>query len=448
MKKKIGLVSLGCPKNLVDSEIMLGKLTKENFEITSDEKEAHIIIVNTCGFIDSAKEESINTILEMAKFKNNKCEVLIVTGCLAQRYKEEIIKEMPEVDAVVGTGEYGEIEKVIQSVYDGKAKCYTNLNGSDNIKYLNQKRVLSTVSGYAYLKIAEGCDNCCTYCIIPSLRGPYKSRKIEDIRDEALHLAKEGVKEIILIAQDVTGYRKDIYGGRKLVNLIREISEIDGIEWIRLLYCYPEEIDDELIKEISSNGKLVKYLDIPIQHASDNILKKMGRRGTLCDIKDVLNKLKTRVPEIAIRTTLIVGFPGEDERDFEILCDFVKENEFDRLGVFTYSKEEGTAAYKLKPQIKKSLKESRKTHIIKLQKEIVIKKNKNRLNKVYKTLVEGVSDDGIFYYGRTYSEAPDIDGYIYFTSIELLEIGKFVNVRVLNIDEYDLIGEVVHESSQ
>jgi len=448
LKKKIGLVSLGCPKNLVDSEIMLGQLTKEKFEITSDEKEAHIIIVNTCGFIDSAKEESINTILEMAKFKNNSCEVLIVTGCLAQRYKDEIIKEMPEVDAVIGTGEYGEIAKVVQNVYNGKTKSYTDLNDSDNIKYLNQERVLSTRNGYAYLKIAEGCNNCCTYCIIPSLRGAYRSRKIEDIKNEAIYLAKEGVKEVILIAQDVTSYGKDIYGGKKLVNLIREISEIDEIEWIRLLYCYPEEIDDALIEEILSNDKVVKYLDIPIQHASDNILKKMGRRGTSSDIKDVLEKLKTKIPQIAIRTSLIVGFPGEDEKDFETLYDFVKENEFDRLGVFTYSREEGTAAYNLKPQIKSSDKELRRAEIMQLQKEIVLKKNKNRLNKVYKTLIEGVSDDGIFYYGRTYKEAPDIDGFVYFTSIEPLDIGKFVNVKVLNIDEYDLIGEVVHESSQ
>jgi len=447
LKKKVGLVSLGCPKNLVDSEIMLGKL-KENFEITSDERAADIIIVNTCGFIDSAKEESINTILEMAKYKDGNCEVLIVTGCLAQRYKDEVIKEMPEVDAVIGTGEYGEIDKVIQNIYNGKIKCYTNLNDRDNIKYLNEERVLSTKNGYAYLKIAEGCDNFCTYCIIPSLRGPYRSRKIEDIKKEAGILAEKGAKEIILIAQDVTSYGKDIYGEKRLVRLIREISEIDKIEWIRLLYCYPEEIDDALIEEISTNNKIVKYLDIPIQHASDDILKKMGRRGTSRNYKDVLEKLKTKIPEIAIRTSLIAGFPGESEKDFEILCDFVKETEFDRLGVFTYSREEGTAAYNLKPQIKKSVKELRRAHIMQLQREIVLKKNKKRLNKVYKTLVEGVAEDGIFYYGRTYKEAPEIDGYIFFTSMQPIEIGKFVNVRILNIDEYDLIGDVVHEPSQ
>lgn len=448
MKKKIGLVSLGCPKNLVDSEIMLGRLAKEKFEITSNEKEAHIIIVNTCGFIDSAKEESINTILEMAEFKNNNCEVLIVTGCLAQRYKDEIIKEMPEVDAVLGTGEYGEISKVIQSVYDGKSKCYTCLNDTDNIKYLNDERLLSTKNGYAYLKIAEGCDNCCTYCIIPSLRGSYRSREIKDIKNEAQYLAKNGVKEVILIAQDVTSYGKDIYGEKKLVKLIREISKVDEIEWIRLLYCYPEEIDDALIEEISSNEKVVKYLDIPIQHASDNILKKMGRRGTSDDIKEVLKKLKEKIPEISIRTSLIVGFPGENQKDFKVLYDFVKNYKFDMLGVFTYSKEEGTAAYNLKPQIEKSVKQSRRDDIMQLQKEIVLKNNEKRLNNVYKTLVEGVSDDGIFYYGRTYSEAPDIDGSIYFTSMRPLEFGSFINVRVLNVDQYDLIGEVIDESSQ
>ncbi|MDQ2085252.1 30S ribosomal protein S12 methylthiotransferase RimO [Herbivorax sp. ANBcel31] len=448
MKKKIGLVSLGCAKNLVDSEIMLGLLEKEKFEVTNDEEKANIIIVNTCGFIDSAKEESINTILEMSEFKNNNCEFLIVTGCLAQRYKDEIIKQMPEVDAVVGTGEYGNIAQVIQSAYEGKGKHYTDLNKGDNIKYLNEKRVLSTKNGYAYLKIAEGCDNCCTYCVIPALRGAYKSRKIEDIKNEALYLSQKGVKEIVLIAQDVTSYGKDIYNKKELVNLIRELSQIDEIEWIRLLYCYPEEIDDALIEELSSNSKLVKYIDIPIQHASDNILGKMGRRGTSENVKHVLEKIKEKIPYIVIRTSLIVGFPGEDDRDFKILYDFVKNNEFDRLGVFTYSKEEGTLAYNLKPQIKRNVKESRKNDIMQLQKEIVLKKNKQRINKVYKTLVEGVSDDGIFYYGRTYKEAPDVDGSIYFTSMEPLEIGKFKNVKILNVDQYDLIGEVVNESSQ
>lgn len=448
MKKKIGLVSLGCPKNLVDSEIMLGQLTKEKFEITSNEKEAHIIIINTCGFIDSAKEESINTILEMAELKNNNCEILVVVGCLAQRYKDEIIKEMPEVDAVLGTGEYGEISKVIQDVYDGKTQCCTCLKDADNIKYLNNERLLSTKNGYAYLKIAEGCDNCCTYCIIPSLRGTYKSRKIKDIKKEAQYLAQKGIKEVILVAQDITSYGKDIYNKKELVSLIREISKINEIEWIRLLYCYPEEISDELIEEISSNKKVVKYLDIPIQHASNNILKKMGRKGTSSDVKDVLKKLREKIPEISIRTSLIVGFPGESQKDFEILYDFVKNIEFDRLGVFTYSREKGTAAYNLKPQIEKDVKESRKEDIMQLQKKIVLKNNYEKLTKVYKTLVEGVSDDGIFYYGRTYSEAPDIDGYIFFTSMKPLKTGEFVNVRVLNVDQYDLIGEVIDESSQ
>lgn len=451
MKKKIGIVSLGCPKNLVDSEIMLGLLKKKDYEITKDEEEANIIIVNTCGFIESAKEESINTILEMAHYKNGNCELLVVAGCLAQRYKHEIIKEIPEVDAVVGTSGYGEIAQIIDKAYGSgnpvneKAVFHEN-NGS--LEYLKNERLISTNSGYAYLKISEGCDNCCTYCVIPSLRGPYRSRSIEDIVSESQYLSNNGVKEVILVAQDVTGYGKDLYGEKKLVELLRKISSIEGIEWIRLLYCYPEEFDEALINEIADNNKVLKYLDIPIQHASDKILKLMGRRGTSEGVRGLLTRLKSLIPGLVLRTSLIVGFPGEDDKDFKILYDFVKKFEFDRLGVFTYSREEGTPAYDLKPQIKKSVKDSRRSDIMQLQKEIAFAKNENRLNKVYKTLVEGVSDDGIFYYGRTYMEAPDIDGSIFFTSPEPLTKGEFVNVKILNIDDYDLIGEVTNESSK
>ncbi|MFZ5986889.1 MAG: 30S ribosomal protein S12 methylthiotransferase RimO [Bacillota bacterium] len=452
MNKKIGVVSLGCPKNLVDSEIMLGLLKKNDYEITADKEAANVIIVNTCGFIESAKEESINTILEMAEFKERNCELLIVVGCLAQRYKDEILNEIPEVDAVIGTGGYGEIARIIDEAYgykkagtEEKAVFHDNL---DSIQYLKGERLISTKSGYVYLKIAEGCDNCCTYCIIPSLRGPYRSRSIEDIICEAQLLAERGAKEVILVAQDVTSYGKDIYKEKRLVHLIREISRIQGIEWIRLLYCYPEEIDDDLIDEIAGNNKVLKYLDIPIQHVSDKILKLMGRRGTSAGVGDLLTKLKARIPDIVIRTSLIVGFPGEDEKDFKALYDFVKKFEFDRLGVFAYSKEEGTPAYDIKPHIKKSVKESRRNDIMQLQKEITYEKNQKRLDKIYRTLVEGVSEDGIFYHGRTYAEAPDIDGSIYFTSIEPLKTGEFVDVRILNTDEYDLIGEVVNESSK
>jgi len=447
LKKKIGVVSLGCPKNLVDSEIMLGLLQKHEFEITNEKEQAEILIVNTCGFIESAKAESINTILEMAKCKEGRCELLIVTGCLAERYREEIITQMPEVDAVIGTGNYAEIASVIERAYAGeKPVFYGKL---DEVDYPANTRVVSTGKGYAYLKIAEGCDNCCTYCVIPSLRGKYRSRREEDIVREAVSLAQAGVRELIIVAQDTTRYGLDIYGKRSLAGLIGKLGEIEGIEWIRLLYCYPEEIDDQLITEIAKNKKVCKYLDIPIQHISDRILKAMGRRGRSEDIRNLLAGLKEKIPGIVLRTSLIVGFPGEDDSDFNELYEFVKELKFDRLGVFSYSKEENTPAAKMKPQVAKALKQKRNNAIMALQKEINVEKNKARMGKVYKTMVEGISEeDGIFYFGRTYAEAPEIDGKIYFTSHEPLEFGSFVNVRILNTDEYDLIGEVVDESSK
>ncbi len=438
---------MGCPKNLVDSEIMLGLLQKHEFEITNEKEQAEILIVNTCGFIESAKAESINTILEMAKCKEGRCELLIVTGCLAERYREEIITQMPEVDAVIGTGNYAEIASVIERAYAGeKPVFYGKL---DEVDYPANTRVVSTGKGYAYLKIAEGCDNCCTYCVIPSLRGKYRSRREEDIVREAVSLAQAGVRELIIVAQDTTRYGLDIYGKRSLAGLIGKLGEIEGIEWIRLLYCYPEEIDDQLITEIAKNKKVCKYLDIPIQHISDRILKAMGRRGRSEDIRNLLAGLKEKIPGIVLRTSLIVGFPGEDDSDFNELYEFVKELKFDRLGVFSYSKEENTPAAKMKPQVAKALKQKRNNAIMALQKEINVEKNKARMGKVYKTMVEGISEeDGIFYFGRTYAEAPEIDGKIYFTSHEPLEFGSFVNVRILNTDEYDLIGEVVDESSK
>lgn len=452
MKKKIGIVSLGCPKNLVDSEIMLGLLKGENYEITPTVEEANVIIVNTCGFIESAKKESIETILEMAGYKEDKCEILIVTGCLAQRYKEDIVKEIPEVDAVVGTGSYDRIAQVINDLYGCQDTVIKNspVFCEDNLRvdYLNNERVISTNTGYAYLKIAEGCNNCCTYCIIPKLRGPYRSRPMEDILREAEYLAQKGVKEVILVAQDVTRYGEDLYKEKKLVDLVRKISRIRGIEAIRLLYCYPEEIDDNLINEIAENPKVLKYIDIPIQHASDRILALMGRRGTKKQIDELLTKLRSRIPEIIIRTSLIVGFPGENEEDFKILYNFVARHSFDRLGVFTYSKEEDTPAYKMKPQIKAAVKRSRYNEIMLLQNKIANKKNKMRLGRVYKVLVEGVADDGIFYYGRSYAEAPEIDGVIYFTSQEPLTTGEYVYIKILNTDDYDLIGEVIDESAK
>ena len=431
---------------MVDSEVMLGLLKKQDYIITNDKNEADILIVNTCGFIDSAKQESIDTILEMAECKKKGCELLIVTGCMAERYKDNIIKEIPEVDAVVGTGNYGEIATVIEKAYSGeKSVLFGKL---DEIDYLKGERLISTNKGYAYLKIAEGCDNCCTYCIIPSLRGRYRSRKLEDIVEEAARLVENGVKEVILVAQDTTRYGKDIYGEKKLVELIRKLSEIEGVEWIRLLYCYPEEIDNRLIDEIQNNVKVCKYLDIPIQHASEKVLKAMGRRGSIDDVRKLLDTLKQRIPGIVLRTSLIVGFPGEDEEDFNTLIDFIKEVKFDRLGAFTYSREEDTAAARLKPQISKRIKEKRQKILMGIQKNITDAINTGRLGNVYKTIVEGVSEDGIFYYGRTYAEAPDIDTTVYFTSPEPLSVGSFVNVKIHNIDDYDLIGEVIYEFAE
>lgn len=446
MKKKIGIVSLGCPKNLVDTEIMLGLLKNEQYEITADEKEAQIIIVNTCGFIESAIQESINSILEMAELKKEKCELLIVTGCMAERYKGEIIRQIPEVDAVIGTGNYNEIVKVINLAYRNEKPLLFGKPGQ--VDYLENERVITTGKSYAYLKIAEGCDNCCTYCIIPSLRGPYRSRSIDSILKEAARLAKEGIREVILVAQDTTRYGLDIYGQRKLPELIRKISEIDGIEWIRLLYCYPEDITGELIKEIAENSKVCKYIDIPIQHASDKLLKLMGRRGRRQDIERIIMNLRQNIPDIVIRTSLIVGFPGEDEEDFAELYDFVGNQRFDRLGVFVYSKEEGTPAAKMKQQVPRKVKQERYDKLMELQKSISEENNQKRIGKCYRAVVEGIAEDGIFYYGRTYAETPDIDGIVYFTTSRPLEPGERVNIKILNADCYDLIGDVIDEPSQ
>ncbi len=441
MNKKIGVVSLGCPKNLVDSEIMLGMLKHADYEIVNHKENADILIVNTCGFIESAQQESINTILEMAEEKKRSCEVLIVTGCMAERYREKILDLIPEVDAVLGTGNYKEIAGVINRAYQGeKVVAYGKLNETD---YLDEDRIISSSGHSVYLKISEGCDNRCTYCIIPYLRGTYRSRKIEALIKEAKALAENGARELILVAQDTTRYGIDIYGKKMLPELIRELSKLSGIEWIRLLYCYPEEIDHELIEEVSSNPKVCKYMDIPVQHASDRILKLMGRRGTIAEIRNALIRLRERVEGISIRTSLIVGFPGETEEDFQQLADFVQEFKFDRLGVFTYSKEEGTPAARMKGQIRKNIKVKRQKTILELQNSISAEINTGRIGKVYKAIVDGIADDGIFYYGRTYAEAPEIDGTVYFTSPEPLETGCFVEIKILNSEDYDLIGEVI-----
>ncbi len=443
MNKKIGIVSLGCPKNLVDSEIMLGLLSKANYEIVNDKSLANILIVNTCGFIESAQQESINTILEMAEEKKRNCEILIVTGCMAERYKELILEQIPEVDAILGTGNYEEIAETINTAYKGeKTVSYGKL---EDVNYLDNERIISSSKQSVYLKISEGCDNKCTYCIIPYLRGKYRSRRMEALISEAESLAKNGAKELILVAQDTTRYGLDLYGRKMLPELIQNLSKITGIEWIRLLYCYPEEIDDQLIQEIASNSKVCKYMDIPIQHASDRILKLMGRRGSISEIRTALYKLRENVKDIVIRTTIIVGFPDETEEDFEQLISFVDEFKFDRLGVFTYSKEEGTPAAKMKNQVNKKLKLRRQKAVLELQNAISKNKNSNRTGKIYKAIVDGIADDGIFYYGRTYAEAPEIDGLVYFTSNEPLTMGTFVDIRILNAEEYDVIGEVINE---
>jgi len=446
LKKKVGMISLGCPKNLVDSEVMLGILKNRGYEITNQSEKADILIINTCSFIEEATQESINTVLEYAEASRKNDKILVVTGCMAERFRDEIFKEIPEVDVVLGTGSCSLIADAIEQAIDGKKISFYEKLADDD--FLERDRILSISSGYAYLKIAEGCNNCCTYCIIPKLRGKYRSRSMESIVSEAKELAKNGVREVILIAQDTTNYGTDIYGKLAIVDLIRELSRIDGIEWIRLLYCYPELITDDLIREFAENEKLCKYIDIPIQHISDRILKLMGRRGGSETVLNVLEKLRERVPDIILRTTLIVGFPGETDEDFEILYNFVGRQRFDRLGVFTYSREEGTPAAEMKNQVPDRIKLSRYNRIMALQKQISAEVNRKRMNRVYRTLVQGVADDGIFYYGRTYGESPDIDGVIYFTSTEPLDIGSFVNVRILNTEQYDLIGEVIYESAE
>ncbi len=444
MTIKVGCISLGCSKNLIDSEIMLGMIDDNGHEITTDLQNADVIIVNTCAFIGDAKEEAIDAILNAAIYKRTgKLKALIVAGCLAQRYKEEIINEIPEVDAVIGTGSISEIQNVIDEHVVGSKQKRLYVNDPTDINYLDNVRMLSQSGASQYIKIAEGCSNFCTYCIIPSLRGPFRSRTLESIVEEANKLVSAGAREIIVIAQDVSKYGMDIYSECKLVDLIKQLSDIEELKWIRLLYCYPEGITDELINELKNNPKLLKYLDIPIQHASDKILKAMGRKTDRQKLEALISKLRLEIPDIILRTTLITGFPGESEKDFEILKEFIKVNKFDRLGVFAYSQEEGTPAAKMKNQVKESIKEQRKEEILLIQKEAVVPLIESRLSKTYEMVVEGVADDGIFYYGRSYADSPEIDPIIYFTSKEPLSFGDFVSVKILNIAQMDLIGDVI-----
>ncbi len=447
---KVGFISLGCSKNLVDTEMMIGLFKDKNFEIVNNAEEANIIIINTCGFIESAKEEAINTILEMAEYKKKNCKFLIVTGCLIERYKNELIKEMPEVDLFIKFSEYESFWKQIEKLIKNKTqkeklienKKEVQKQNKNNLDFLN--RTITTGPNYAYIRIAEGCNNFCTFCAIPYIRGRFTSRKEEDILNEVKSLVKKGIREFIIIAQDTTKYGVDLYGEPKLAELLHKISKIKGVEWIRFLYSYPESITNELIQEIKTNSKICKYLDIPMQHISDNILKKMNRKTTKKSTKELITKLRKEIPEIIIRSTLMVGFPGETEKDFEELYEFVKWAKFDKLGCFTYSKEEGTGAALMKNQVHPSTKKARYNKIMCMQQEISKDNLKKFIGKEFKVLIEDaiVTDNNELYFvGRTYMDVPEIDGYIYLKGEA--EINTFVNCKVTDISKYDLVGEII-----
>ncbi|MHB1391853.1 MAG: 30S ribosomal protein S12 methylthiotransferase RimO [Clostridia bacterium] len=442
MKLKAAIVSLGCSKNLVDSEVMVQSILNDNYEITNDARVAEVIIINTCGFIEGAKQESIDTILEMSEYKNNgKCKVLIASGCMAERYKEELMKELPELDAVIGTGDYKDITEVIQKTLQGEKVI--RYGHQDLVDIDKLPRRISTFGASTYLKIAEGCDNRCSYCIIPTLRGRYRSRKLEDILEEAIELSRNGIKELNIIAQDITRYGIDLYGKYRLSELLKELAAIEGIDWIRLLYSYPDEFNDELIETIAKEEKICKYLDIPIQHASNGILKKMARRSSKEKILELIGKLRASMPDIILRTSLIVGFPGETEKDFQELYDFVSEVKFNRLGVFTYSREEDTAAHDMPNQVDEEVKEERLEKIMLLQKDISQENNIKLIGRTIKVLIEGISSGE--YFGRSYMDAPEIDGKVYFKSSKDLIPGDFCNVSVKKAYEYDLVGAKTDE---
>ena len=438
---KILFISLGCDKNLVDSEEMLGILMEQGYTITDDEQEAEVIVVNTCCFIHDAKEESIETILEMEKHRmEGKCRALIVTGCLAQRYRDEIINEIPEVDAIVGVTAIDEIAQVIKTVLEGhKVSRFCDI---DALPKGANKRVITTGGHYAYLKIAEGCDKHCTYCIIPKIRGDFRSVPMAKLLTQAQQLADEGVKELILVAQETTVYGQDIYGEKSLHKLLKELCKINGLVWIRVMYCYPEEIYEELITVFKEEPKICHYLDLPIQHASNRILKRMGRRTTKEQLVTIIEKLRQEIPDIILRTTLIVGFPGETDEDFKELKDFVDEMEFDRLGVFTYSIEEDTPAAMMSNQIDEEIKIKRQAEIMELQQEISFALAEERIGQDLWAFVEGKVADEAAYVGRTYADAPGVDGYIFINTDAQLVSGDFVKTKIIGALEYDLIGEV------
>ncbi|MBE6022776.1 MAG: 30S ribosomal protein S12 methylthiotransferase RimO [Cellulosilyticum sp.] len=448
MNYLVSFVSLGCDKNLVDSEHMLGLLNQGGFTLTGEEQKADVIVVNTCCFIEDAKKESIENILEVAQYKETgNCKALIVTGCMAQRYKEEILNEIEEVDAVVGTTSYDKIVDIANGILEQKGLRTQSFDLIDREMLDEMPRILTTAGYFAYLKISEGCDKHCTYCIIPKLRGKYRSRKMEKIIAEAQKLAQDGVSELILVAQDTTEYGRDLEDA-SLAKLLHELGKIEGIEWIRVLYCYPESITDELIEEIKNNPKVCKYLDIPIQHAADPVLKRMARRSSLAQLHERIGKLRSEIPGISLRTTLIVGFPGETEEDFNVLYNFVKEMRFDRLGVFTYSQEEGTPAAKFEDQIDEKTKVKRRDAIMALQHGISQELTAAKVGQVMKVLIEGKITDEDVYIGRTYQDAPDIDGEVFVEYAGELISGDFVDVRITEANDYDLIGEIVDEYSE
>ncbi|MGE5577565.1 MAG: 30S ribosomal protein S12 methylthiotransferase RimO [Syntrophothermus sp.] len=442
---KVAIVTLGCPKNQVDSETMAGSLAKAGYELTANPQQADILLVNTCGFIDSAKGESINTIIELGELKKSGgCQALIATGCLAQRYKSELLHELPELDAVVGTGEFYRIPEIIEQVLEGRKIQAVHLPaGSEAPGLVPAARLLEPGSRTAYVKIAEGCDNRCAYCVIPSIRGAYRSRTMESIIAEVEELTRQGVQEFILIAQDTTGYGMDLYGEPRLAELISRLARLGGVRWLRLLYCYPTHLTGELIKVIAQEPKVCKYLDIPLQHADNNLLKSMGRKGTREEYVELIDELRRRIPAITLRTTFIVGLPGETEEAFEGLLRFMEEIKFDRVGIFTYSAEEGTRAARMRPQVPQKIKQARYNRAMQLQKAISLAKNQDRVGNVEQVLVEGVSSESdLVLVGRSQREAPEIDGAIYIGN-RWVDPGSFVHVRIIKAYEYDLVGEVI-----
>ncbi|MDO5780558.1 MAG: 30S ribosomal protein S12 methylthiotransferase RimO [Clostridium sp.] len=443
-KYKVGMVSLGCDKNRVDSELILGSINK-HYEITNDAKEADIIIVNTCGFIESAKQESIDTILEMAEYKNKyKCKMLIATGCLTQRYGDELLDLIPEIDILMGVNDYMKLHRLILDFIKDQKRISSATYSDEGIN--EGIRLLTTKQHTAYVRIAEGCNNFCTYCIIPKIRGKFRSRLEKNILDEVKMLVNNGVKEIILIAQDLTDYGIDIYGKRMLHDLISKISKIEGVEWIRLLYCYPEEITDELIEEIAKNEKVVKYLDLPIQHISSSVLKKMGRRTNKEAIISKIDTLRSKVPGIALRTSLIVGFPGETDENFEELEKFLEDYKLENVGVFAYSQEEDTPAAKMDYQVDEEVKIQRQNRLMAVQRNVVKTQNKLKIGNIYDTIIDG--NNGEYYIGRSYEMAPEIDGLIYIKKEKSLNLGDIVKVKIHDVMEYDLMGEVLDEFSK